>query len=174
MDKKEIRKTYLNIRKNINNKEQKDTKVFNEMIELKEYKESKQILAYVSLNDELDTFKLLDYSLKNGKKVAVPKCEGETINFYYINSLKELKKGAFGILEPQNENIVTNLENSVCIVPGVAFDKNNNRIGYGKGYYDRFLQNYKGIKIGLTYKECLCDEIKTDKTDIKVDKIIIG
>ena len=67
-----------------------------------------------------------------------------------------------------------NFENGICIVPGVAFDKNNNRIGYGKGYYDRFLQNYKGSKIGLAYNKCICDEIETDKFDVKLDKIILG
>ena len=172
MDKKELRKRCLEIRKNIKNKENKDKEIYNKIINLKEYKKSKLVLTYVSLKDEVDTIELIKYSLILGKQVAVPKCEGNIINFYYINSIKELKEGTFKVLEPNNNNLVTNFENSICIVPGVYFDKENNRIGYGKGFYDKFLQNYKGIKIGLNYKECLCDRIDTDKYDVKMNKVI--
>ena len=174
MNKKEIREKYLNIRKNINinKKQQYNHEILNRIINLPEYKKCKLLLSYVSLKDEVDTLKIIQHSLETGKQVAVPKCERETINFYYINSLKELKKGSFGIYEPESKKQVTNFENSICIVPGVCFDKEKNRVGYGKGYYDRFLETYKGFKTGLTYKECICDKISTDKYDIKMDKII--
>ena len=174
MNKKELREKYLNIRKEICDKENKNSNIFQKVIDMEEYKKSNLVLSYVSLGDEVDTIGLIKYSLKCGKQVAIPKCEGEIINFYYINSLDELNKGSFDILEPQNENKVKSFENGICIVPGVAFDKSNNRIGYGKGYYDRFLQNYNGIKIGLTYKECICEKIDIDKYDVKLDKIIQG
>lgn len=121
----------------------------------------------------MDTIKLIEYSLEIEKQVAVPKCEGDIIRFYQIKSIEELKEGAFGVLEPDNNNLVTNFENSICFVPGVCFDKENNRLGYGKGYYDRFLSNYEELKIGLAYKECLCDKIEVDKYDVKLDKIIM-
>ena len=89
-------------------------------------------------------------------------------------TLEELKKGNFNLLEPDNSNLVNNFENSVCIVPGICFDKESNRIGYGKGYYDRFLKNYKGTTIGLTYKECICEKIDIDENDIKIDRVIIS
>lgn len=176
MDKKILREKYLKIRRNITHedKQKYDNQIFEKVINFPEYKECKLILTYVSLSDEVDTIKLIEYSLKNGKQVAVPKCENDLINFYYINSLKELKKGYFNLLEPVNNNIVIDFENSICIVPGVCFDKKRNRVGYGKGYYDRFLENYNRLKIGLTYKECLCDKIDTDKYDIKMDKIIFN
>lgn len=172
MNKQILRNKYLNVRKNIKNKKELDDKIFNQVINLKEYKESKMILTYVSLKDEVDTFKLIEYSLKIGKKVAVPKCEEEIIKFYYISSLNDLKEGKFNLLEPITNKLVTDFKNSICIVPGVAFDKANNRIGYGKGYYDRFLQNYNDIKIGLTYRECICEKIDNESTDIKMVKVI--
>ena len=130
-------------------------------------------MTYVSLKNEVDTIKLIKHSLEREKKVAVPKCEGNYIVFYYINNLEDLKEGSFNILEPKANQMVKDFNNSICIVPGIAFDKQNNRIGYGKGFYDRFLKDYKGIKIGLTYKECICDKIDVDENDVKMDKVIV-
>lgn len=171
-NKEELRKKYLKIRKEIENKEIRDSGIFQRITELPEYKESKLILTYVSLEDEVDTIKLIEYSLQRGKQVAVPKCEGSSINFYYINSIEELKEGCFKVKEPQNSNRVINFDNSICIIPGVSFDKQKNRIGYGKGYYDRFFQKYEGVKIGLTYNECICDKLDVNEYDKKVDQVI--
>ena len=172
MNKQILRKKYKDIRRNIKDKEEQDNIIFNKVINLEEYKQSDLILIYVSLKDEVDTIELIKYSLKIGKKVAVPKCEDNDIIFYYINSIKDLEEGKFGILEPKTNKKVINFNNSICIIPGVAFDKQNNRIGYGKGFYDRFLENYNGIKIGLTYKECVCDKIDSEINDVKMDKVI--
>ena len=176
MNKKVLREKYLNLRKNINkeNKRKYDNDIFNKVINLEEYKESKLVLIYVSLKYEVDTFKLIEHTLNIAKKVAVPKCEGDNIVFYEIKSLKDLEEGSFRILEPKANKPITDFNNSICIIPGVAFDKQNNRIGYGKGFYDRFLKNYKGIKIGLTYRECICDKIDSDINDIKMDKVIFS
>ncbi len=172
MNKDILRREYKEIRANIKNKAYLDKIIFNKVINLKEYKQAKLILVYASLKDEVDTIKLIKYSLENGKKVAVPRCKGDNIVFYNINSLEELAEGKFGILEPKTSKVVGDLNNSICIVPGLVFDKEKNRVGYGKGFYDRFLENYNGTKIGLTYKECICEKIDSDKYDIKMDKII--
>lgn len=174
MNKEILREKYLKIRKDINklDKEKYDNDIFTKVINLKEYKESKLVLIYVSLENEVDTFKIIEHSLKIGKKVAVPKCIENNIIFYYISSLDELEKGKFNILEPKTNKKVIDFNNSICIIPAVAFDKENNRIGYGKGFYDRFLKNYYEVKIGLTYRECICEKIDNDINDVKVDKII--
>ena len=176
MNKQFLRDKYLMIRKEIKeiDKINYDNEIYKKIVNLKEYKESKLILTYVSLKNEVDTIKLIQYTLNIGKEVAVPKCNGNNIVFYNIKSLNELQKGNFGILEPKNKDIVKDFNNSICIIPGVAFDEKNNRLGYGKGYYDRFLQNYKGIKIGLTHKECICDKIDAEINDIKMDKVIFN
>lgn len=172
MNKQILRNKYKQIRKNIKDKEKLDNIIFNKIINLKEYKDSKVILTYVSLKEEVDTIELIKHSLNIGKQVAVPKCEGNDIVFYYINNLEDLEEISYGILEPKTNKLVNNFNNSICIVPGIAFDKENNRIGYGKGFYDRFLENYNGIKIGLTYKACICDKIDTDENDVKMDKVV--
>ena len=174
MNKEDLRKKYLYFRRNIDVKDKLkyDKEIFDKIIYLKEYLDSSLVLIYVSLKDEVDTIKIIEYSLSIGKKVAVPKCIDEKMEFHIINSLSELKEGYFGILEPINNNLVEDFENSICIVPGVCFDKDGNRVGYGGGYYDKFLKRYKGRKIGIIYKECICDKISIDKYDIKVDKVI--
>lgn len=172
MNKQILRNKYKGIRKNIKNKEELDNRIFNKIIESKEYKQANLILIYVSLKDEVDTFKLIEHSLKIGKRVAVPKCEGDNIVFYNINTLSDLQGGSFRILEPKTNEVISNFSDSICIIPGVAFDKKNNRIGYGRGFYDRFLEKYDGTKIGLTYAECICDRIDDEINDIKMDILI--
>lgn len=172
MNKQILRNKYKEIRKNIKNKEALDDRIFNKIIELKEYKESKLILIYVSLNDEVDTLKLIEHSLKIGKEVAVPKCEGDNIVFYNINKLSDLEEGSFRILEPRTNELISSFSDSICIIPGIAFDKENNRIGYGRGFYDRFLEKYDSTKIGLAYSECICGKIDADTNDIKMDIVI--
>lgn len=174
MNKEILRERYLKIRKDINDldREKYNNDIFKKVINLKEYKESKLVLIYVSLKDEVDTFKLIEHSLEIGKKVAVPKCIGNNIEFYYIKNLEELEKGKFNILEPKTNKKVIDFNASICIIPGIAFDKEKSRIGYGKGFYDRFLKDYCGIKIGLAYSECICEKIDNDINDVKMDKIV--
>ena len=96
------------------------------------------------------------------------------MKFYFISSLNDLKTGKFGILEPnENNKIFENFERSICIIPALAVDKDLNRLGYGGGYYDRFLKNYNGIKCVVCYKENLIDKLPFNKFDIKVDLLVM-
>ncbi|MCI5734224.1 MAG: 5-formyltetrahydrofolate cyclo-ligase, partial [Tenericutes bacterium] len=117
------------------------------------------------------TLKLIKFFLQN-KRVAVPKIENNNMNFYYIKSLEELKSGYFGILEPVSNNLVTDFSNCVCITPGICFDLNGNRIGYGKGFYDKFFNEVDIYKIGLCYKKCLVRKIGVNNFDKRVEKVI--
>ena len=92
--------------------------------------------------------------------------------FYYINSLNDLKNGYFNILEPTTNKKVIDFKDTTCIVPGICFDINNYRIGYGKGFYDRFLSNKNIYTIGLSYKETLIKKIPIDKYDINLNEVI--
>ena len=170
--KEELRQEYKTIRKNICNKELLDEEIFKKVITDKEILKHKLILIYVSTLDEVSTLKIINYFLKT-KQVAVPKVCGDTMNFYYITSLAELKRGSFNILEPQNRMLVTNYEDAVVITPGICFDLDGFRIGYGKGFYDRFFSKHNNLyKVGLCYDECLIKNTMHDDTDIPVDKII--
>ena len=169
--KQELREKYLNVRKNIVNRNIKDKIIYNKVIKDEEIIKCDLILIYVSYNYEVDTINIIKDFI-NKKKIAVPRIDNGIMNFYYINSMDELKKGYFGILEPISNNIVKDYTNCVSITPGICFDKNGYRVGYGKGYYDKFYYNHDVFKIGLCYKECLIDKIYNDIYDIPVDKVI--
>ncbi len=167
--KQDLRKKYLEIRKNIENRPKRNKLIFYEI--LNETKDASLVLTYVSLNDEVDTFEIINELIKT-KKIGVPKVENGVINFYLINSLEDLKRGSFNVLEPITNKRIFDFSNSVCLVPGICFNTLGYRIGYGKGYYDRFLSSYSGYSIGLTYKECLIEDEFQDSYDVKVKKII--
>lgn len=139
------------------------------------YRNTDVIFTYVSFSTELDTKELIRYSLENGKKVAVPYCIPETslMKFYYIESEQSLKKGSFGIYEPVPEKCEEATEKSgIIIVPGLAFDCKGYRIGYGKGFYDRYLPDFNGEKIGICYSDCMRKCVLHDTFDVRVNYII--
>ena len=106
------------------------------------------------------------------KNIYVPKVIDKNIKFCKLNKDDILQKGKFGILEPISNDELENFENSVVIVPGLMFDKLGNRLGYGGGYYDRFLENKKIYKIGICFKEFLEDYLESKSHDIKMDLLI--
>lgn len=167
-----LRNVYKDIRKKIGYKEEKDRTIFTKVINHKKVSNAEIILLYYSKEEEVDTTHLIEYFLSIHKKVALPKTKKKTIDFYVITDKNDIKLGKYNIFEPSGDEIVTDFSNSVCIVPGVCFDNNHYRVGYGGGYYDRFLSHYIGYSIGLTYKDCLVDKIDIDNYDQKVDFII--
>ncbi len=170
--KNDIREEYKNIRKNVIDKDNKSKIITNKIIDLKEYKDSKIIALYKNLNSEVNTEYLIDYSLKNNKIVYLPKVIGNDLVFYKTNNL-DFEKSDFGIEEPISNEIIESDKIDLFIIPGICFDKYKNRIGFGKGYYDRVKYNKKAIKIGICFDEQLYqNRIKTDEFDIKMDKVI--
>ncbi len=171
MKKEFLRKKYKEKRDNIKNKVTKDNLIYQKVINNKDILSSKTLLIYISINNEVDTIKIINYFL-NTKNIAVPKIIDNDMFFCYVTNLNELTSGKYNIPEPTNENIVTDFDNAICIVPGICYDKENYRIGYGKGYYDRFLSKNKIKTIGLCYKECMIEKIDNDKYDYKIDEVI--
>ncbi len=181
MDKNILRKKYLNKRKSmdtslVNNKSEK---IINNLYELKEYKLSKCIMTYISFRNEIKTENLIKESIKNNKKIVVPLTDTTkhemtpSLLYDYDN---ELSKGAYGIYEPKSEYIRIVDPNIIdlVIIPGSVFDINGNRIGYGGGYYDKFLKTVKKstYKIALAYDFQVVSNINPDKYDMPVDLII--
>lgn len=150
--------------------------ILQKIVKLDEYKNADTILAYVSFSSEVDTHFLINHALSEGKTVAVPKIFGNReMRFYKITSLKQLSPGAFGILEPnmENELIPDNDSKYILILPGVAFDENKNRLGYGGGYYDTFLEKHPQIfKLMPAYEMQKVSILPVDIHDIKADLII--
>lgn len=171
MKKEFLRKKYKEKRDNIKNKVTKDNLIYQKVINNKDILSSKTLLIYISINSEVDTIKIINYFL-NTKNIAVPKIIDNNMFFCYVTNLNDLTPGKYNIPEPTNENIVTDFDNAICIVPGICYDKENYRIGYGKGYYDRFLSKNKIKTIGLCYKECMIEKIDNDKYDYKIDEVI--
>ncbi len=171
MKKEFLRKKYKEKRDNIKNKVTKDNLIYQKVINNKDILSSKTLLIYISINSEVDTTKIINYFL-NTKNIAIPKIIDNDMFFCYVTNLNELTPGKYNIPEPTNENIVTDFDNAICIVPGICYDKENYRVGYGKGYYDRFLSKNKIKTIGLCYKECMIEKIDNDKYDYKIDEVI--
>ena len=170
--KKSLRDYAISLRKEITNKKDLETKIRNNIINNKKVIDTKNILIYISKDLEVDTKELIKNLWNLNKNIYVPKVENKIIDFYKINSFKELVIGSYDILEP-----ITNIKykynkKDLIIVPGLLFDKHNNRLGYGGGYYDKYLSDKKLYKIGICFSTFLVDKIIIDKYDIKMDEVI--
>lgn len=170
--KEHLRKKYREIRKNVVDKEKKDNTIYSNVIDNPMICHAPLILLYYSKKEEVNTIPLIEYFLSVGKIVALPKTQENTIEFYEIKDSKDIKLGKYNIFEPTSDKKVFDFSNSVCIVPGICFDTSNFRVGYGGGYYDRFLRHYRGYSIGLTYRECLVEKIGINSYDQKVNLVI--
>ncbi|MBQ8782883.1 MAG: 5-formyltetrahydrofolate cyclo-ligase [Clostridia bacterium] len=167
--KAELRKKYKDLRSSYNNKKSCE----NSFIRSDLYKNNNVFLIYASFGSEPETFDLIQKALDDKKTVYLPRVYKDTMTFYQIFNTEELVKGSFGIKEPVTGTVYDGSK-AVCIVPGLAFDKSGNRLGYGKGYYDRFLCNNPNlIKVGFCAKCCFAEEIFTQSNDIPMNYIFV-
>lgn len=133
------------------------------------------ILFYYPIKNEISPMPLIEMTQKMGKKIAFPICNTEqnTLSFRTVNSIDELIPSHFGIPEPPSSNetpIWT--ERTIVIVPALAFSKDGQRLGYGKGFYDKFLREFMGISVGFSYSSLVLDSIPIDKHDIPLKMIV--
>lgn len=175
MDEKQIlRKKYKCQRDSLSKKTVEYSRLICESCaELDEFKSADTILLYFAKGSEVDLSSLAEIAYSMGKRVAYPRCSGEgRMSFHKIASLPELEKGAFGIMEPPSDAPLCRDSDAVCFVPALAFDTEGFRLGWGGGYYDRFLADFKGCKIGVAYDICLADKLPRGEFDIKTDYIV--
>lgn len=174
--KSELRKSLLVQRKAISNKSEKDRRINQLLIESDIFLSSSVILFYAATEDEIDVSYAIDTALKLGKKICFPRCTDKdgNMDFYFVNSINDLSVGTFGIMEPNDDksNLVTDFSNCLCVVPALCADDRGYRIGYGKGYYDRFLQKNSLISAALCYNELCKEKVENDKYDKSVDYVI--
>lgn len=174
-----IRKNILNLRNQLT---ENDKLIFSRLInekviKSKEFKDAKCIGIYYPIGSEVYTFDIIHESLKLNKKIGLPRVlNSQSITFYRImeNSLDQVKleKEKYGVMVNKNSNIELELID-LLITPGVAFDKHCNRVGYGKGYYDRYIcTNNPTKKIGLAFEKQLVDHIPINENDKKLDIIV--
>lgn len=176
--KQDLRSEIRENRKNIlpESKINMDDEIRKQLFQTKEYQDAETVLTYASKPSEVDTINIIKDMLKSSKHVAVPRCIPETsqMDFYEINSLDQLKNGCYGILEPDLSlcKKVRQDKPCICLVPGLSFDSQGYRLGYGKGYYDRFIASFSGYTIGLCYCAYIRGELPRGYFDRPVNIII--
>jgi 5-formyltetrahydrofolate cyclo-ligase len=156
-----LRKELIGKRRNMPDKSKKDTAIFEKLIALPQFVEAQLVLTYFSTSIEVDTRRLIGYCFDNRIAVAIPVIVDEQMRFYYLNPDFSL--------DVESELSIVNRQ--LAVVPGLAYDKSNRRLGYGGGYYDRFLRDFHGLKIGLCYREFII-EIPVEEHDEKVDIVL--
>ena len=142
------------------------------VLQFPELIEAKTVCVYMSTGNEIDTTEIIRYCKENGKRLAAPRVNGDTMEFYYFTDETDMKQGAYDIWEPTGTEAVED-EESLVIMPGVAFDLSCNRIGYGKGYYDRYLSAHPHMKkVALAYDFQIVGRIKREVHDVRPDVVV--
>jgi 5-formyltetrahydrofolate cyclo-ligase len=176
--KEELRNHFSDLRMNLSVEEcrRKSNRIRNGVIETAEFRRSKTIHTYISMphKKEVDTVGLIEYMLEAGKNVVVPKMVGDgELNHIHLRSLDQLERNAWGVQEPRSGRGVSVQEPDLILVPMVAGDWKKNRLGYGKGYYDRFLSESNAVKMGLLYEIQLSKvKIPVEPFDISLDILV--
>lgn len=177
--KQKLRKMLLKRRKNITGSEyfQKSKQICNRLLQIPEFKQAAVIHCYISINErkEVNTHPLIKKILKKDKQVIVPltKMETGTLCNVQLKNFDELKINKWGILEPEIGPEIAASTIDFVVVPMVGGDSNKNRIGYGKGFYDRFLPQTNCPKIGLIFENCLVKEVPAESFDVPLDKFVM-
>lgn len=153
---------------------QSDGDIFNRLVELPEYVSAKTVFVFCSVGNEVDTRRLIEKSLAEGKRVAIPITLGVGVmEFSIISSLSGLRAGRLDIPEPDKSSPrVRPGKNDVMIVPGLAFDVGGNRLGHGAGYYDRYLANCECPTVGLCREVFFHAHVPHGENDVSVDMVI--
>ncbi len=176
--KDELRKKYLSIRSSLSEQEveTKSEKIIRQLLSSEPFKEAAIVHSYLPIkkNREVNTLDVVEHCFENDKIVVIPKVEADQqISHHVLNSFEELKTNNWGVAEPIRPKPVSVAEIDLVVVPMVCGDRNRSRIGYGKGFYDRFLSQTDAFKIGLLYNCTLTDEkIPVEDFDQKPDWLI--
>lgn len=176
--KTELRQKYRSLRQAMPQeiKDAKDLAIADKVRHLWQYENNHILLVYVSTAIEVDTFRIIHNALSDGKRVAVPRCvpDSRNMEFYYIDSTDELQPGMFGVLEPlQNpDKLYNEHDGGLCLVPAFSYDWHGYRLGYGKGYYDRFLSRFNGNIVGICYSDCVQRTLPHGRYDRPVELLV--
>lgn len=178
ISKNELRKLYKEKRREIPDKRQKSIKIAEKLFSTELYKNSKTIMLFYPLSNEVNTLFIFEKAVKDGKNVVFPVTDEKTNEITPVYYKNGFVKGAYNIFEPLRFEKVEKVKKSqkdeidIALLPALASDRENYRLGYGGGCYDRFLADFKGKKITLLFKELLCHRLPRDKFDIKADLVI--
>lgn len=179
LEKQRLREERLAAREALSEQERSvlDDRITQKLLAASEYVEATTVLTYVSISSEVSTRMFIESALRDGKTVAVPRClPGHCLEFVAITSLDQLVAAPFNLLEPPkglSALAEVQMSNAICIVPALLVDTKGYRLGYGAGFYDRFLSTYSGKKICLAYQQNLSKtELPHTEFDVAVDMVI--
>lgn len=173
--KKSIRKAIAARRRASTEEERRaaDEKITAAVLALPEFQAASCIYIYMSYNREVETRRIIQAAWGQGKRVAVPRVEGQEMAFYLLESFDQLVPGCVGIPEPMDGMRLAGDEDALMIMPGVAFDASCRRVGYGGGYYDRYLSRHTGHpRVAVAYSFQLIPQAPWEPTDIFPDKLV--
>ncbi len=159
----------------IEGKKKLDGLICRRIASCKELERADTVLLYFPIKSEIDLRPLASYCLKKGKTVGLPVTDTEAgeIRFYPLSQGKRMRVGAYGIPEPATDQApIKPTKRTLCILPGLCFDRLGNRLGYGKGYYDRFLADFPGVTVGAVYDRLLFDRIEAEEHDLPVSILV--
>jgi len=149
----------------------KSREIYNKITASDYFKNARNIMIYISFSNEVNTFDLIKEALSQRKNVLVPVTVGEDIKVCVLEDTTSLIKGAFGIYEPAEKKEWQG-DIDLCIIPGLGFDRSGGRLGFGRGYYDRFLSENPCKKIGIAYENQIEDNVFSEAHDIPMDIIV--
>ena len=175
MDKKTLRQQIRELKRGMTLEQirQASARLMEAFINTSQYKEAKSIYGYLPYNQEVRTWSILERALQDGKRVAVPKIYGDDMRFIYLSDLSQVEKGYGGIPEPVGDGPVADDRTALVLMPGLAFTKDGDRMGYGGGYYDRFLANEPAHPtVALCYDFQIVEHIPTEDYDVPVDLVL--
>ena len=175
MDKKELRKK-IREQKRAMTEEQilaASARLGELFLACEQYKAAKTIYGYLPYNQEVRTVPMLEQAMKDGKRVAVPKCYGEEMRFIYMDDLGKVEKGYANIPEPIADEPVADDKTALVLMPGMAFTTDGKRMGYGGGFYDKFLAAEPDHPtVALCYDFQMVEDLPTEEYDIPVDCVL--
>ena len=175
MDKKALRREIREKKREMTAEEivQRSTRLGELFADTQVYRDAKTIYGYLPYNQEVRTVPMLEQAMKDGKKVAVPKCYGDEMRFIYMDDLSKVEKGYANIPEPIVDEPIADDETALVLMPGLAFDPQGHRIGYGGGFYDKFLaQEPNHPTLALCYDFQMFEKLETEEFDIPVDTVL--
>ena len=175
MDKKELRRSIRERKRAMTEEEivSRSEKLAQLFYASEAYRSAKTVYGYMPYNQEVRTVPMLEQALRDGKKVAVPKCYGSEMKFIYLDDLTQVEKGYASIPEPIADAPIADDETALVLMPGLAFDPQGHRIGYGGGFYDKFLSAEPNHPtLALCYEFQMLPALETEAHDIPVDYVL--
>ena len=175
MDKKELRAQIRKLKRAMTEEQivEASARLGELFLETPEYKTAKTIYGYLPYNQEVRTVPMLEQALRDGKKVAVPKCYGDEMRFIYMDDLSKVAPGYADIPEPIADDPVADDKTALVLMPGMAFTEKGDRMGYGGGFYDKFLAaEPEHPTVALCYAFQMVESLPTEEYDIPVDRVV--